>query len=175
MFEMKQLSALDVLKILYFPNLLQLELFSSMDEEILRHYYLKYMLHVLENLNFENSFYPGHWFNGKLVFRKSQSSFVGKKVWMIYIISHISSLIPLSKVCQISQTRTFPYKDRIVDSVLIRENAGQRKPVFGMFYAMYLLLKHWFFTKINAWPQNNRKKSLWNFWILFFSFSKVTK
>ena len=60
MFEMKQLSALDVLKILQFANLLQLELFSSMDEEILRHYYLKYMLHVLENLNFENSFYLGH-------------------------------------------------------------------------------------------------------------------
>ena len=29
-----------------------------------------------------------------------------------------------------SQTRIFPYKDRIVDSVVIRENTGQRKPRF---------------------------------------------
>ena len=70
---MKQLSALDVLKILYFANLLQLEVFSRVGEEILRHYYLKYMLHVLENLNCENSFYLGHWFNVKLVFRECQS------------------------------------------------------------------------------------------------------
>ena len=27
-------------------------------------------------------------------------------------------------------TRLFPYKDRIYDSVLIRRNLGQRKPVF---------------------------------------------
>ena len=29
-----------------------------------------------------------------------------------------------------SLTRIFPYKDRIKDSVLIREYTGQRKPIF---------------------------------------------
>ena len=29
-----------------------------------------------------------------------------------------------------SLTRIFPYEDRIYDSVIIRENMGQRKPVF---------------------------------------------
>ena len=29
-----------------------------------------------------------------------------------------------------SPTRIFPYKNRIVDSVLIEENTDQRKPVF---------------------------------------------
>ena len=60
----------------------------------------------------------------------------------------------------------------IQDSVLIRGNAGKRNPLFGIFYVVYLLLKHWFFTKIGVWPQNNRKKTLFgNFWILFFRFS----
>ena len=29
-----------------------------------------------------------------------------------------------------SLTRIFPYKERFVDSVLVPENTGQRKPVF---------------------------------------------
>ena len=29
------------------------------------------------------------------------------------------------------KTRILPYKDRIVDSALIRENTGQRKPAFS--------------------------------------------
>ena len=29
-----------------------------------------------------------------------------------------------------SLTRVFPYKDKIFDSILIRENMGQRKPMF---------------------------------------------
>ena len=32
--------------------------------------------------------------------------------------------------CEFSLTRIFPYKDRIEDSVLIREYMDQRKPVF---------------------------------------------
>ena len=42
-----------------------------------------------------------------------------------------------------SPTRTFPYKDRIFNSVLIRESVlirgytGQRKPVFGIFYVVF--------------------------------------
>ena len=33
--------------------------------------------------------------------------------------------------CGFSLTRILPYKDRIYDSVLIRENTGQWKPVFS--------------------------------------------
>ena len=33
--------------------------------------------------------------------------------------------------CGFSLTRILPYKDRMVDSILIRENAGQYKPVFS--------------------------------------------
>ena len=71
MFEMKQLSALDVLKILQIC--FNLKYSQTWMKKILRRYYLKYMSHVLENLNFKNSFYLGHWFNGKLAFRKCQS------------------------------------------------------------------------------------------------------
>ena len=33
-----------------------------------------------------------------------------------------------------SLTRIFSYKDRVVDTVLIRENTGQRKPIFCLTY-----------------------------------------
>ena len=33
-------------------------------------------------------------------------------------------------------TRIFPYKDRIYDFVLIREDTGQWKPVFLLFYVV---------------------------------------
>ena len=40
---------------------------------------------------------------------------------------------------EISLTHFFPYKDMIYDSVIIRENAGQRTPVcifYGIFYGI---------------------------------------
>ena len=47
------------------------------------------------------------------------------------------------KICQntgFSMTCIFPYKDTISHSVLIRENAGQRKPAFGTFYTVVYLV-----------------------------------
>ena len=38
---------------------------------------------------------------------------------------------------EFSPTRIFPYKDKIVDFVLIRENTGQKNPYFCIFYAMF--------------------------------------
>ena len=162
MFEMKQLSALDVLKILQIC--FNLKYSQTWMKKILRRYYLKYMSHVLENLNFKNSFYLGHWFNGKLALRKCQSWFLDSKFgW--FILSHIFHLwyhfVKYAKESKVIQ-----------DSVLTRGNAGKRNPLFGIFYVVCLLLKHWFFTKIGVWPQNNCKKTIFgNFWILFFSFS----
>ena len=40
----------------------------------------------------------------------------------------------MRKICQkheFSLNRIFPYKDRIIDSVLIQENMGQGKPLFS--------------------------------------------
>ena len=37
------------------------------------------------------------------------------------------------RVCGFFQTRILPYKNRIVDPVIIRDNMGQRKPIFGYF------------------------------------------
>ena len=46
-----------------------------------------------------------------------------------------------------SLTGIFPYKDRLFDFVLIRENSGQRKPIFWLIYVVYperttLLVSH---------------------------------
>ena len=53
-----------------------------------------------------------------------------------------------------SLTRTFSYKDRIIDSVLIRENAGQRKPaIWHILYSVFFkfakfIFKTFFFLQM---------------------------
>ena len=66
-----------------------------------------------------------------------------------------------------SLTPIFPYKDRIVDSVLIREYTGQRKPYCGMFYTVHIgknigkvTLKYW--KNVNAFIPGGDKRT----WIL---------
>lgn len=51
---------------------------------------------------------------------------------------------PSKHVCWFSLTRIFLYKDRLVDSVIMRENMGQRKfTCFSIFGAVRKCLKKW--------------------------------
>ena len=49
-----------------------------------------------------------------------------------------------------SLTRIFPYKDIIVDSIPIRENAGQRKPVLRHIFAFFSRILNKHRSQINA-------------------------
>lgn len=78
--------------------------------------------------------------------------------------------LSLRKICENTGfsdpcSRIFPYNDKIVDSLLIRENKGQRKSLSCIFCAVYycIVIKPMF-----LWENTVLKKNIWRLWSLVF-------
>ena len=72
---------------------------------------------------------------------------------------------------EFTPTRIFPYRDRIVNSVIIRENRGQRKTCVLVYFTQCNIQHYFFFKFINiqkkttpdAWPGSPQTSKIESF------------